>query len=252
MDSNDLAGIFEHFLDGAESEIARLFAVSLSIDMPETGLCCDAESLARCVETYRDLLNSRAAKIAVVNQIDTHTRSVAELAVELRDLDNPLTVAIFGERSHGCFSEIRGYHAMQLYKGHFTPRSQLLAIPEVPPDQPAVLEQYFRAIHEEASLENAISLYCEDAYVVNPLGLRVDGRENVRIVYGVMLSSGGIALQPCTATDDGRNCAIEWVCARWGDKVYPGLEAGCAVYEYEGDRLRAARIYDDLDPPFPV
>jgi hypothetical protein len=252
VDSNDLAGLLEHFAAGAEDEVARLFAASPNIDMPETGRSGDAESLARCVETYRDLLKARGAKIAVVNQIDTRIRSVAELSVELRDLQNPLTVAIVGDRSDGCFREIRGYHAMQIYKGYFTPRSQLLAIPEAPPAQPAVLKQYFRAIHEEASLENALSLYSEDAYIVNPLGLRVDGRENVRVVYGVMLSSGGIALHPCTATDDGRNCAIEWACDRWGDKIYRGLEAGCAVYEYEGDRLRAARIYDDLDPPFPV
>lgn len=67
-----------------------------------------------------------------------------------------------------------------------------------------------------------------------------------------MLSSWGIALHQCTVTDDGRNCVIEWACDRWGDKVYPEREAGCAVYEYEADELRAARIYDDLDPPFPT
>lgn len=252
MDSSDLAGLFEHFVAGAEGDVARLFAASPDIDMPETGRSRDGEALARCVETYRDLLEARDATITVVNQIDTHIRSVAELSVELRDLQNPLTVAIVGDRSGDCFSEIRGYHAMVNYKGFFTPRPHLLAIAEVPPAQPAVVKRYFRAIHEEASLENALSLYSEDAHIVIPTGLRVDGRENVRAVYGVMLSSGGIALQQCTATDDGRSCAIEWACDRWGEKAYPGLEAGCAVYEHQGDRLRAARIYDDLDPPFSV
>ena len=59
-----------------------------------------------------------------------------------------------------------------------------------------------------------------------------------------------MVLHHCTATFDGRTFAVEYVCDEWANvKLAP--QAGLAVYELAGpDKLQAARIYDDVTPPF--
>ena len=60
---------------------------------------------------------------------------------------------------------------------------------------------------------------------------------------------GGIPLEHCGVTDDGRSCMLEYNVVRWGKTELPP-EAGVAVYvRGPNGRLAAARIYDDVDPP---
>ena len=62
-------------------------------------------------------------------------------------------------------------------------------------------------------------------------------------------NGGGIPLEHCAVTDDGRACALEYNVVAWGRTELPP-EAGIAVY-VRGDsgKLASARIYDDTDPP---
>ena len=62
-------------------------------------------------------------------------------------------------------------------------------------------------------------------------------------------NGGGIPLEHCAVTDDGRACALEYNVVSWGRTELPP-QAGIAVY-VRGDsgKLAAARIYDDVDPP---
>jgi hypothetical protein len=61
--------------------------------------------------------------------------------------------------------------------------------------------------------------------------------------YGVALkgfeqtaeNGGGIPLEHCTATDDGRACALEYNVVRWG--------------RGDSGKLAVARVYHDSDPP---
>ena len=71
---------------------------------------------------------------------------------------------------------------------------------------------------------------------------------SVRPVMG-QKRGGGIALEHCAVTDDGRSCALEYNAVAWGQTELPP-EAGMAVY-VRGDsgKLATARIYDDVDPP---
>jgi hypothetical protein len=62
-------------------------------------------------------------------------------------------------------------------------------------------------------------------------------------------NGGGIALEHCTATDDGTACALEYSCVGWGRTALPP-QAGVAVYQRgPSGKLAQARIYDDVDPP---
>ena len=59
----------------------------------------------------------------------------------------------------------------------------------------------------------------------------------------MLAKSSGIVLEPCTVTDDGRACALEYnVVARDGPP-----QAGFAVFVRGDDgTLAAARAYDDV------
>ena len=76
------------------------------------------------------------------------------------------------------------------------------------------------------------------------------GTDDLRALYELFFSNGGgIALEHCAVTDDGRSCALEYNAVAWGQTELPP-EAGMAVY-VRGDsgKLATARIYDDVDPP---
>jgi hypothetical protein len=67
-------------------------------------------------------------------------------------------------------------------------------------------------------------------------------------LYELFFSNGGgIPLEHCTVTDDGRSCALEYNVVRWGQtELRP--EAGLAVYvRGSTGKLASARIYDDAD-----
>jgi hypothetical protein len=76
------------------------------------------------------------------------------------------------------------------------------------------------------------------------------GAAELRALFEHFFSNGGgIGLEHCAVTDDGRSCALEYNVVAWGATELPP-EAGIAVY-VRGDsgRLSAARVYDDTDPP---
>ena len=68
--------------------------------------------------------------------------------------------------------------------------------------------------------------------------------------FGPALDAGGVVLHHCTATFDGHSFAVEYIFDEWANVKLPP-QAGLAVYELAApDRLQAARIYDDVLPPF--
>ena len=101
-------------------------------------------------------------------------------------------------------------------------------------------------------LEAITGTFEADGYAREPAGGEHvhRGRDGLREFYGRLFSNGGgIALEHCAAIDDGRCCALEYNVVRWG-RTELAPQAGVAVYERgSGDGLRAARIYDDVDPP---
>lgn len=247
VNSDQLCQLYEYFLSGAVEKVAELFAGGPNLDTPKFGVVDRYPALQRCVQIEQEFLTSRNAVPKVINQIDTPERSVVEFAVALDVLDNPLPVAVFGNCAGDGFGALRTYHNTSVYNGHFTARPQLLAVatPPVPP----VIRDYFQAVYQAPSVERVMSVYAEDQVMVAPSGAWRQGKDEIRPVYERFLKDGRIALHHCTETDNGASCAIEWACDQWGRR-YPALESGCAIYDYAGEKLFAARIYDDLKPPF--
>ncbi len=105
--------------------------------------------------------------------------------------------------------------------------------------------------HDESGLITEQRMYFRTGvHATRPPVLPADPGVRVPDVVGEQLralAGAGMALEPCTVTDDGRACALEY------DRVARGApQAGLAVYVRGTDgRLAAARIYDDADPPVP-
>ena len=100
--------------------------------------------------------------------------------------------------------------------------------------------------------EAIVAAFEPDASVREPAGGAYvhRGTDELRALFELFFSNGGgIPLEHCTSTDDGRACALEYNVVRWGRTEMPP-EAGIAVYvRGASGKLCAARIYDDSDPP---
>jgi hypothetical protein len=100
--------------------------------------------------------------------------------------------------------------------------------------------------------EAAVRAFAPDGYLQEPVGPPAihRGPDALRSFFaGCFDAGGGISMQPCTVTDDGLRCAVEYNCVRWGSHELPP-QAGIAVHERNPDGLLSAtRIYDDITPP---
>ena len=117
--------------------------------------------------------------------------------------------------------------------------------------EPDVVGEYQRAL-AAGDVEAILAAFEPDGYMREPAGDAYvhRGTDELRALYERFFSNGGgIPLEHCAVTDDGRACALEYNVVAWGRTELPP-EAGLAVY-VRGDsgKLAAARVYDDADPP---
>jgi len=114
-----------------------------------------------------------------------------------------------------------------------------------------VVGEYQRAL-AAGDADTAVASFEPDGYVREPAGGEYvhRGHDELRSLYQLFFSNaGGIPLEHCTSTDDGRACALEYNVVRWGRTELPP-QAGVAVYvRGQSGTLAVARIYDDSDPP---
>jgi hypothetical protein len=161
-----------------------------------------------------------------------------------------LPVAIIAEKSDGLIDEIRIYYSSWALGGRHVRRPPVLqADPEL--GESDVIAEYQQAL-AAGDVDAIVSAFQPDGYAREPAGGEHvhRGTDALRAFYELLFSNGGgIPLEHCAVTDDGRACALEYNVARWGRTNLPP-EAGVAVYvRGESGKLAAARIYDDVDPP---
>lgn len=161
-----------------------------------------------------------------------------------------LPVGLVADCLESKISAIRIYHTTWPFTGKHIIRPPLLE-PAGDLDEPEIVRQYTSAL-QNGDANRIISLFEEDGYVREPSGSKYKhtGREGQKEFYIPALEAGGISLKHCTATFDGTRTAVEYICDGWGNlKLKP--QAGMAVYELgRTGLLFAARIYDDISPPY--
>lgn len=235
--------------------IRDLFAGAPSIDCPRAGRVEGDIALQRYVkETAAWLLDRPSpALYEEVALTEDERRVVAEgvLALDEGGREVRLPVAAVWERAPaGGFAAARVYHTLWPIRGAHTVRPPLL-----PAERGLAVSGApgrYQAALAAGDVEGVLAAFEPDGRAREPAGERYvhAGAEALRAFYAALFSNGGgIPLEHCTVTDDGVRCAIEYVVTRWGRDALPP-QAGVAVYERgAGGLLRAARIYDDVDPP---
>ncbi len=252
----DVTGTIDHYFDlllAADSAgLAALFTDAPEVDDPRGGRVQGRPALEQFVAATSAWLQESHADIEHVATVTDQGRQVGEWVVHVDGSEGrwPLPVAVVADRKDTGVECIRVYHSMWPLIGRHEVRAGLLpANPEIV--LTGAVADYQRAL-AAGDVDGVLAAFDPDATVREPSGgpYVFRGRDALREIYSLMFANGGgIALQHCTATDDGIACAIEYNAVRWGkDEIPP--QAGIAVYERgPSGRLAAARIYDDVTPP---
>jgi hypothetical protein len=193
------------------------------------------------------------AEVQDVSVVLTHDRGIEEVVVHLDGDTGRIEVAMALAADHtddGRLVELRIYFSTRLASGRHASRPPLL---QADPDLrlPGIVAAYQHALAAGA-VEGAVAAFEPDAVVREPAGAPYvhHGAHELRALYdGFFSNGGGIELEHCTFTDDGRACALEYNVVTWG-RTPLRPEAGIAVYARgSSGKLAAARIYDDVDRP---
>jgi hypothetical protein len=113
-----------------------------------------------------------------------------------------------------------------------------------------VIERYHEML-AAADVPGMLKQFDADGLVREPIGEREvhRGRNELLRFFDRLLASGGMSLERCSLTDDGRACALEYNVTAWGSVLLPH-QAGIAVYERtRAGLLAAVRLYDDVERP---
>src|SRR5689334_22899256 len=247
-----MRGYFDLLLSGATDALAAAFAGEPVVDDPLAGRVEGRAALAEFVADKAAWLAARGARVEPVAATAASGREVTEVVLHLDLQDGPwgLPVAVVGELQTGGLRAIRVYHSLWPLTGGHQVRPPLLP-PEPQITLTGAVADYQRAL-AAGDLAGILAAYEPDATTREPSGgpYVFHGTEQIGEIYRLQFAAGGgIALQFCTATDDGTACALEYNAVRWGAVAIPP-QAGIAVYvRGASGRLAAARIYDDVAPP---
>jgi SnoaL-like domain len=185
----------------------------------------------------------------VVRQRDGFEEVVLHLDGDSGRVSLPVAITA-SKQPDARLDELRIYFSGWALSGRHTVRPPLLQ-PDPQLSESDVVGEYQRAL-AAGDVDAIVATFEPDGYAREPAGDEYvhRGRDGLRAFYEQLLSGGGVPLEHCSVIDDGRVCALEYNVSRWGSaELAP--QAGVAIY-VRGDsgRLAAARIYDDVDPPF--
>ncbi|HEV7752241.1 MAG TPA: nuclear transport factor 2 family protein [Baekduia sp.] len=244
---------FDGLMTGEVDALVGSFAGEPELHHPVRGRIKGADAFARFATEAKARMIDRNVTIEDVNFVVTPRRGVEEVVVHLDGDDGRirLPLALAADRDEDSrIIELRIYFSSWPLNGRHAIRPPLL---QPDPDLPEVdiVAAYQRAL-AAGDVDAAVAAFEPDAYLREPAGGAYihRGTDELRALYERFFSNGGgIPLEHCAVTDNGRSCALEYNVVAWG-RTQLAPEAGLAVY-VRGDsgKLAIARIYDDADPP---
>jgi SnoaL-like domain len=244
---------FDGVRTGETEALLRSFAGEPELHHPRRGRVKGRRAFERFVTETNAWLTASNADCGPPERIITPRRGIEETLVTL-DGDQgriELPVAIAADRDEDArIIDLRVYYSMWPLTGRHANRPPVLQ-PDHDLHEPDVVGEYQRAL-AAGDVEGAVAAFEPDAFVREPTGGAYvhRGRDELVALYERFFSNGGgIPLEHCAVTDDGRSCALEYNVARWG-RTELAPQAGIAVYvRGSTGKLAGARIYDDAEPP---
>jgi SnoaL-like domain len=221
--------------------------------LPVRGRIRGEGAFRRWVTDMTSWMAAHDVEVENVNFLITDPRGIEELVLHFDGNGARLALPMAFAAEHaedGRVTELRLYFSTWPLNGRHATRPPLLQ-PDLDLGEPDVVGEYQRAL-ATGDVEAILATFEPDGYMREPAGDTYvhRGTDELRALYETFFSNGGgISLEHCAVTDDGRACALEYNVVAWG-RTEMSPEAGLAVY-VRGDsgRLAAARVYDDAEPP---
>jgi SnoaL-like domain len=239
---------------GETEALAESFAGEPEVHHPIRGRIRGRRAFERYMADTNGWLERHNAVAGPLARIITPQRTIEETVLTFERDGTPveLPMAVAADRDDdGRILELRIYYSTWPRTGTHLTRPPVLQPPDEDLVLPDAVGDYQRAL-AAGDVAGVMAALEPDASVREPAGRAYShhGREELTALFRFFFSNGGgIPLEHCTVTDDGRACGLEYNVVRWGETpLLP--QAGLAVYvRGESGRLAAARIYDDVDPP---
>jgi hypothetical protein len=244
---------FDGLMTGEIDALIGSFAGEPEVHHPVRGRVKGSSAFVRFVTDMTTWMAARNVTVEDVNFIVKPAGGVEEFVLHLDGDAGPieLPLALAADLDPDArMIELRMYFSgWPLTGGHRVRPPLLQPVPDL--REPDVVGDYQRAL-AAGDIDAAVATFEPNGYVREPAGSAYThrGTDELRALYQRFFSNGGgIPLEHCAVTDDGRACALEYNVVAWGRTELPP-QAGIAVY-VRGDsgKLAAARIYDDTDPP---
>jgi hypothetical protein len=244
---------FDGLLTGEADALVGSFAGEPELHHPVRGRIKGEVAFRRFVDDVGRRLNASNVTIDDVNFVITPRRGVEEVLLHLDSDDGriELPVSLAADRDENArILELRLYFSSWPQHRRHAVRPPLLQ-PDAGLREDGVVGDYQRAL-AAGDVDAIVATFEPDGYMREPGGGDYvhRGTEELRALYERFFSNGGgIPLEHCAVTDDGRSCALEYNVSTWGRTELPP-QAGIAVYvRGETGKLASARVYDDTDPP---
>jgi hypothetical protein len=252
----DAVPYYDGLMSGEHEALIRSFAGQPILHDPRRGRVIGVRAFEAYITELGAWLSRLNMSFDPVDHVFMEPRGFEEVVIHLDGdagrVDVP--VAIVADRqSDGRLTELRIYHSIWALTGRHLHRPPML---QRDPDLRAdgVVAEYHRAL-AAGDVDAIMATFEPNGYAREPAGREFvhRGSDDLRAFYEWLFSNGGgIALEHCALVHDGRACALEYNVVGWG-RTALDPEAGVAIYvQGDSDKLDAARIYDDVDPPLQV
>jgi hypothetical protein len=244
---------FDGLMTGEIEALVGSFVGVPELHHPVRGRIKGDSAFRRFVSETCSWLEERNAEVENRDLTLTDPRGVEEVVLHLDGEGGrfglPMAIATDHAEDERIV-ELRMYFSTWALTGRHVHRPPLLQ-PDRDLQGPDVVGAYQRAL-ASGDVEAIVATFEPDGAMCQPVGDAYvhRGTGELRALYERFFSAcGGIPLEHCAVTDDGRACALEYNVVAWGPGARPP-EAGLAVY-VRGDsgKLAAVRVYDDAVPP---
>ena len=244
---------YDGLLSGEIDALVGSFAGVPEVHHPVRGRIKGEPAFRRYVAETIARLAERNVEVEDINVASGGARGVEEVVLHV-DGDGGrigLPVALAADHDEDeRILELRLYFSSWALTGRHANRPPLLQA-DADLSEPDVVGAYQRAL-ATGDVEAVLETFEPGGSMREPAGDAYlhRGADELRALYERFFSNGGgIRLERCAVTDDGRACALEYNVVGWGRTALPP-EAGLAVYvRGESGKLAAARVYDDAEPP---
>lgn len=233
---------------GETRALVRSFAGEPELHHPTRGRVKGRRPFERFVAATNAWLTQHNAVVGPVARIITPRRTIEEtvLTLDVPQGRGELPIAIAADRDdNGRIVELRVYFSLWPLTGRHAGRLPLLA---EDPDLrlPDIVGDFQQAL-AAGDVGAAVAAFEPGAYLREPAGGAHRGRDELAGLFEPLFSRGGIPLEHCAVTDDGRCCALEYNVVGW-DRTELPAEAGLAVCDRGSTgKLVSVRMYDDVD-----